>query len=200
MGWIAIKLLGYFKGELFMASMGDITSFKHLYNVLADDLEDETAPQFPKNNMQTLIKLSKQSSSKFSVSEDQLIEYFKKLNLLNQDNNNNVDTFINYLRGQEISLDTFYILLQTMYFTEDRVFLVAIPQLQDSIGNGIGNPSHQILFTRDIVKGAKGVEKSLQFSKYFNSKKNGYTQIEKTAVVFSCNNKDKFLTLLVNTG
>ena len=195
MGWIAIKLLIILKGELFMASMQDILSFEDLDDVLQVLLSNENAPQFPKNNMKTLISLSSQGSSKFTKTWEQL-----KRVISNSDvKDNNVDTFFDYLRNKQLSLETFYIILQSMYFTEDRVFLVAIPQLQDSLKYGTGKPSHQTLLTSDIVKGSVGVTQSLSFSTTFNNSK-VTTQIERSAIVFSCNNRKQFLDHLVNTG
>ena len=178
-----------------MASMQDILSFEDLDDVLQVLLSNENAPQFPKNNMMTLISLSSQGSSVFTNTWEQL-----KRVISNSDvKDNNVDTFFDYLRNKQLSLETFYIILQSMYFTEDRVFLIAIPQLQDSLKYGTGKPSHQTLLTSDIVQGSVGVTQSLSFSTTFNNSK-VTTQIERSAIVFSCNNRKQFLDHLVNTG
>ena len=153
--------------------LSELTNIDQLLVATEEILEHVLPTKFPKHNIQNFV------------------------NLYNNNNQKVID-LMTTLQKNDISLDTFLIMSQMMYFTNNRIFLVALPQLEASIKLGTSKPSHDILLSNDIVRSGAKVSKTLNFS--LNFKASDDILIEKRAIIFSCNSKSQFLQNLVNTG
>ena len=153
--------------------LSELTNIDQLLVATEEILEHVLPTKFPKHNIQNFV------------------------NLYNNNNQKVID-LMTTLQKNDISLDTFLIMSQMMYFTNNRIFLVALPQLEASINLGTNKPSHDILLSSDIVRSGAKVSKTLNFS--LNFKASDDILIEKRAIIFSCNSKSQFLQNLVNTG
>ena len=152
--------------------LSDISDINQLLIAVDESLEYDITTKFPKHNIKQIVKLYQ--------------------------NHKQVENFFKTLQSSDISIDTFLIMSQMMYFTDDRIFLVALPQVEASVQMGVSKPSHSVLLSTDIVRSGVKVSKTLSFSSSFKNYDD--VLIEKRAIIFSCNSKSQFLQNLVNTG